>query len=143
MALAISCLKREEVIYLTGAPDVWLGDKQKKVLALGPIIDLISKCSGKKPTTCCKPGQILKDYILNICNISNPQRCLFIGDTIQQDMKFASICGFTKLFVETGNDTLEDVQEEDTRPDYYISSLGQLFTAFKETQKQHTTNHEI
>lgn len=44
-------------------------------------------------------------------------------------MKFASMCGFIKLFVGTGCDTLEQAQkEDDTCPDYYLPSLGQLFS---------------
>lgn len=51
-------------------------------------------------------------------------------------MKFGSICNFIKLFVDTGCNRLEEaIKEEDARPDYYISSLGELFSAFKETEK--------
>jgi hypothetical protein len=46
-------------------------------------------------------------------------------------MKFASMCGFIKLFVGTGCDTLEATQkEEDTCPDYYLPTLGQLFSTY-------------
>lgn len=52
-------------------------------------------------------------------------------------MKFASMCGFLKLFVDSGCDKLEEtLKEEDTCPDYYIPSLGQLFFAFQETQEK-------
>ncbi|XP_014488715.1 PREDICTED: 4-nitrophenylphosphatase-like [Dinoponera quadriceps] len=142
MALAISCLKREEVIYLSGAPDTWVGDKNIKVLGPGPLLEVINQLSGRKPISFAKPSQILKDYIFSTYNVIDPQRCLFIGDTAQQDMKFASLCGFMKLFVESGCDNLEEaLKEEDTCPDYHISSLGQLFSTFKETEKQRTTNH--
>ncbi|XP_032679102.1 phosphoglycolate phosphatase 1A, chloroplastic-like [Odontomachus brunneus] len=129
MALAISCLKRKEVIYLTGAQDKWVGEKKSRVLGPGSMLDVISNLSGKEPITCAKPSHILKNYIWDTYNVSNPRRCLFIGDTLQQDMKFGSMCGFLKLFVGSGCDSLEEaLEEEDTYPDYYIPSLGQLFS---------------
>lgn len=50
-------------------------------------------------------------------------------------MQFASMCGFTKLFVDTGVDTLEEAQkQEDSCPDYYLPALGQLFSAVEDLQ---------
>lgn len=50
-------------------------------------------------------------------------------------MQFASMCGFTKLFVSTGVDTLEKAQkQEDSCPDYYLPTLGQLFAAVEDLQ---------
>jgi len=50
-------------------------------------------------------------------------------------MKFASMCGFIKLFVGTGSDTLEEtLKEDDTYPDYYLPSLGQLFSSDSQCQ---------
>ncbi|KYM83336.1 Protein kinase C-binding protein NELL1 [Atta colombica] len=132
LALAISCLEREDVLYIAGPTDEWFQIQalpQIKILGPGPLLNVISAQSGRQPISCAKPSQNLKDYILDKCNVTNLKRCLFIGDTINQDMKFASMCGFIKLLVGTGCDTLEQAQkEDDTYPDYYISSLGQLFS---------------
>ncbi|XP_011864984.1 PREDICTED: LOW QUALITY PROTEIN: 4-nitrophenylphosphatase-like [Vollenhovia emeryi] len=133
MALAISCLARKDVLYITGITDDGYPFSTKppiKILGPGPLINVITSQSGRQPIPCGKPSQNLKDYILEECNVTNLQRCLFIGDTIKQDMKFASMCGCIKLFVETGCDTLEEAQkEDDSCPDYYLPSLGQLFSA--------------
>ncbi|XP_018349222.1 PREDICTED: 4-nitrophenylphosphatase-like [Trachymyrmex septentrionalis] len=132
LALAISCLERKDVLYIAGPTDDWLQvqlSPQIKILGPGPLLNVISAQSGRQPISCAKPSQNLKDYIIDKCNVTNLKRCLFIGDTANQDMKFASMCGFIKLFVGTGCDTLEQAQkEDDTCPDYYISSLGQLFS---------------
>jgi len=134
LALAISCLQRKDVLYITGISDDWLPvHTQTKILGPGPLINIISAQSGRKPILCNKPSQNLKDYILDKCNVTDLQRCLFIGDTVHQDMKFASMCGCIKLFVGTGLDTLEKAQkEEDTCPDYYLPSLSQLFSAYND-----------
>ncbi|KYQ60484.1 4-nitrophenylphosphatase [Trachymyrmex zeteki] len=132
LALAISCLQRKDVLYIAGPTDEWFQVQalpQIKVLGPGPLLNVISAQSGREPISCAKPSQILKDYVLDKCNVTNLKKCLFIGDTVNQDMKFASMCGFIKLFVGTGCDTLEQAQkEDDTCPDYYLPSLGQLFS---------------
>lgn len=62
---------------------------------------------------------------------------------VNQDMKFASMCGFTKLFVGTGCDTLEQAQkEDDTCPDYYLPTLSQLFSAYNDPQYQRIVNNK-
>lgn len=144
LALAISCLKRKDVLYIAGATDErLLIQPQITILGPGPLINIISEQSGRKPILCSKPSQNLKDYILDKCNVTDLRRCLFIGDSINQDMKFASMCGCIKLFVGTGCDTLEQAQkEDDTCPDYYLPSLGQLFSVYNDPQCQRTVNHK-
>jgi len=48
-------------------------------------------------------------------------------------MNFASMCGFIKLFVGTGVDSLENAQKKKSvQPDYYISNLNQLFAVHEQ-----------
>lgn len=129
LAFAITCLKRQDVLYLCGALDDWVvcGTERKAILGPGPLINVITKQSGRTPIECGKPSEILKSYIMDCCKVNDPQRCLFIGDTIHHDMKFGSLCGFLKLLVGTGYDSLEDAQKnEETVPEFYVSSLGEL-----------------
>ncbi|GAB1862935.1 4-nitrophenylphosphatase [Camponotus japonicus] len=147
LALAISCLERKDVLYIAGSTEEWIHvesvPSKLKILGPGPFAHLISAQSGRKPILCGKPSEILKDYILDTCNVTDPQRCLFIGDTINQDMRFASMCGFKKLLVGTGSDTLEEAQKDiDTYPDYYLPALSQLFSTHKDLQLLGTVNHK-
>ncbi|KAH0956519.1 hypothetical protein HN011_002297 [Eciton burchellii] len=137
IALSISCLQREDVLYISGATDEWIiiksGNSLHRIVGCAPLIDLITRQSGRDPIVCGKPSEALKDYVLNVCNVTDPRRCLFIGDSLNSDMNFALMCGFIKLLVGTGIDTLENAQKkENIQPDYYISSLNQLFAAYKE-----------
>ncbi|XP_012219465.1 chronophin-like [Linepithema humile] len=139
LALAISCLKRKDVLYIAGVTDEWFNVQTSphkiNILGGGPLINVISAQSGRKPILYGKPSEILRDYIVDTCNVTDPRRCLFIGDTADQDMKFASMCGFMKLFIGSGCNTLEETQkEEDTCPDYYLPTLGQLFSAYTSPQ---------
>ncbi|XP_012141438.2 uncharacterized protein LOC100879185 isoform X1 [Megachile rotundata] len=128
LTFAISCLKRNDVLYLCGAQDQWIVyGLDKRFLGPGPLIEIITKHSGKTPIPCAKPSEVLKSYVLENCKVGDPKRCLFIGDTINYDMKFATMCGFQKLLVDTGLDNIKDAElNEETRPDYYIPSLGLL-----------------
>ncbi|KOC65304.1 Phosphoglycolate phosphatase [Habropoda laboriosa] len=128
LAFAINCLKRKDVLYISGAQDEWvICGLDNKVLGPGPLINIITKYSGRAPTECAKPSEVLRDYILNECDVKDRKRCLFIGDTMNYDMKFGTMCGFRKLFVGTGVDNVEDAEQtEETRPDFYIPSLGLL-----------------
>lgn len=52
---------------------------------------------------------------------------------VNQDMRFASMCGFKKLLVGTGSDSLEEAQKDiDGYPDYYLPALSQLFSTHKD-----------
>jgi len=43
------------------------------------------------------------------------------------------MCGFMKLLVATGINTLEDAQKkENVQPDYYLPNLNQLFAAHEQ-----------
>ncbi|KAL6432095.1 hypothetical protein ACFW04_006665 [Cataglyphis niger] len=147
LALAISCLQRKDVLYIAGTVENWIHvesvPSKMRILGPGPLVHLINAQSGRKPILCGKPSQTLKDYILDTCNVTDPQRCLFIGDTVDQDMRFASMCGFKKLLVGTGSDSLETAQKDiDTYPDYYIPALSQLFSTYKDSQLLHYVNHK-
>ncbi|RLU24289.1 hypothetical protein DMN91_002377 [Ooceraea biroi] len=137
LALAISCLGRKDVLYLSGATDEWaivnVQNTVIKILGPGPLINLINTQTGREPLMCSKPSEILKEYVLDTCDVTDPRRCLFIGDSLYTDMKFAFMCGFMKLLVGTGLNSLKEAQEEDDAcPDYYLSNLNQLFAAYKD-----------
>ncbi|KAG7206117.1 hypothetical protein KM043_003511 [Ampulex compressa] len=134
LAFAISCLKRKDVLYLCGALDEWVVyGVDQKILGPGPLIDVITRQSGRVPIECAKPSENLKNYVLETCKLNDPRRCLFIGDTINYDMKFGAMCGFLKLFVSTGCDALEEAQKDkETCPEFYIESLGQLVPILEE-----------
>ncbi|XP_076644072.1 uncharacterized protein LOC143354142 isoform X2 [Halictus rubicundus] len=127
LAYVIQCLKNKDVLFLAGSQSEWIVvNHRRRTLAAGALIKLISHYSGRTPIGCGKPGDVMKDYLLEVCQV-DPERCLFIGDSITTDMTFASKCGFQKLFVETGLDTIETASRDNlTRPDYYISNLGLL-----------------
>lgn len=143
LSYAVQCLQNKDVLFLSGSQSEWiLVNHEKRTLGSGALIKLISHYSGRKPIACGKPGDILKDYLLNLCQI-DPKRCLFVGDSITTDMMFASNCGFQKLFVETGLDTIDKAsQNYQSQPDYYISNFA-LLSKIVESRCGNSTNLKI
>lgn len=142
LVYAITCLAKEDVLFLAGAMDTWLPCRNnEKVLGCRLLTDLISQHSGKTPIMCAKPSTVLRDCVREICNISDPKRCLFIGDSISTDMTFATQCGYQKLFVETGLDKIEDaIRNVEIRPDYYATSLQSLFNGINQLRNGPASN---
>ncbi|CAL7939006.1 unnamed protein product [Xylocopa violacea] len=128
IAYALSCLSREDVLYICGAQDDWIAyAADQKILGSGPMIDIITRLSGKKPINCAKPSETLGKFVLKACDVHDPKRCLFIGDSLQTDIKFGKLCGFQTLLVGSGVNKIEDAeQSQENRPDFYISSLRLL-----------------
>lgn len=134
LAFAISCLGRKDVLYFVGAMDKWVPcGNGSMILGPGPLADIVTEGSGRTPTCYAKPSNILQTYVLDECKVTNPKRCLFIGDTVNQDMKFGAMCGFQKFFVGSGSDTIKEAQKmEETRPEYYLPDFGQLIHILNE-----------
>lgn len=105
---ALFHLRRDDVTFITGACDEsiilrenakFFGTLKHQVLLwkskyvtpliinliqfLGPGLTskMLAKESGKVPVFCAKPSKVLENYVLKECNIKDPSRVLFIGDS--------------------------------------------------------------
>uniref|UniRef100_A0A0C9RA54 Pho2_3 protein n=1 Tax=Fopius arisanus TaxID=64838 RepID=A0A0C9RA54_9HYME len=122
-------LARKNVIYLTGALDKnLLVAKDLLLLGIDQFSDILIERSGKKPIECAKPSEQLENYLFENYQISDATRCIFVGDSLLADMKFAKSCGFKSIWVGSGVDTPESCEAQKTVPmaDYYLSDLGVL-----------------
>ncbi|XP_076761429.1 uncharacterized protein LOC143429638 [Xylocopa sonorina] len=128
IAYVLSCLRREDVHYICGAQDNWIAyGVNKKLLGPGPMIDIITRFSGRTPVNCAKPSETFGQFVLKECNVRDPKKCLFIGDSLNSDIKFGKLCGFQTLLVGSGVNSIEDAeQSKEYRPDFYIPTLRLL-----------------
>ncbi|XP_046742252.1 glycerol-3-phosphate phosphatase-like [Diprion similis] len=130
---SIVSLRRDDCLYIAAALDnkVAVG-AEHPLLGTKVFTDIVTEFSGREPTLTGKPSKLLKQYVYKNCSIADPKRCIFVGDTIQQDMGFAKLCGFKKLFVSSGVTSLEEVlKEEHLCPELYIPSIGGLLPLLK------------
>ncbi|KAF2898599.1 hypothetical protein ILUMI_07575 [Ignelater luminosus] len=136
MYKAALCLKRSDVLFLAGATDekLLLGPN---TFLIGPryYLKIIEDFTGREPLVFGKPSFHLGKYISKKFNIIDASRTLFVGDSLETDMKFASLCGYQKMFVSTGVTKLDDMlrcKDKQMIPDYYLNSLGDLSQLIKD-----------
>ncbi|XP_012261605.2 glycerol-3-phosphate phosphatase-like [Athalia rosae] len=130
---SVISLRRDDCIFIAAAMDalVPVGAKYP-LLGTKLFTDVVSQTVGRQPILTAKPSQLLKEYVFKNCDLNGAERTVFVGDTITQDAKFASLCGFKKMFVTSGVATLEDaLKEEEARPDIWIPSLGDFLPLFE------------
>lgn len=59
-------------------------------------------------------------------------------------MKFAHMCGFKKMFVDTGIETIKNaIKNEETCPHFYLPSLGMLYPIIDSLQKNISSKQNI
>ncbi|XP_055609452.1 uncharacterized protein LOC129756570 [Uranotaenia lowii] len=125
-----------DCLFIAGATDytIPLGSGME-VIGSGHFIDLLEKASGRRALVLGKPGQALAEFVLEQFHITQPERTLFVGDMLPQDMGFGARCGFQRLLVLSGgtNKTmLLEHDKEDELPNYYASSFADFIQLFKE-----------
>lgn len=73
-----------------------------------------------------KPNPKVAQSILNIDQNIKPEEVLFIGDTINTDIRLAEENGFKSLLVLSGNTKIEGVKSSVIEPDIILESINQL-----------------
>ncbi|XP_018579308.1 4-nitrophenylphosphatase-like [Anoplophora glabripennis] len=128
---AVTYLRREDCLFITGGGDARIPFGLKNHLIgphyyMKPLIDL----SGREPYQIAKPSLHYNDYIVKRYRISDPTRVLFIGDSITEDLNFATKCGYQKLLVLTGITNKDHLSNwdhpEEYKPQYYVENLNVL-----------------
>ncbi|KAH8342644.1 hypothetical protein KR067_006387 [Drosophila pandora] len=101
------------------------------------FLEHVKRYTGREATFLGKPSPILGEMFGEMFEIGEPKRCIFIGDTLVQDVQFGKSCGFQSLLVLSGCLTKEDMLNApvDAQPDYYADSLAD-FTQLLENVKE-------
>ncbi|XP_057659289.1 uncharacterized protein LOC130895763 [Diorhabda carinulata] len=120
---------------------VTLKDKIAPMGPKGPLIGMLfvmeslKDLIGRDYVEIAKPSKTCTNYTIKKFNITDPNRILFIGDSIFADMGTAAMGGFQKLLVLSGSATIEDIKNwqysEDLKPEYYIQDLAALNVIIK------------
>ncbi|XP_059223309.1 uncharacterized protein LOC106081521 [Stomoxys calcitrans] len=125
---ALQYLKDPKCQLILGAMDAMLPVNAD--LAIPGFLDFyefLKKYSNKTPITMGKPSKLLEEFVKHCFAITNPQRCLFIGDSLKSDISFGRSAGFQTLFVCSGGIDNEEAMLntlDDYKPDYYTNSVA-------------------
>ncbi|XP_017778581.1 PREDICTED: phosphoglycolate phosphatase 2-like [Nicrophorus vespilloides] len=125
---ATMLLNRHDVHFLCCGLDKKYYIKNKmNVLGSFYCINGLETVTNRKPLVCGKPGPLLQSFLAS--NIGfDPARTLFVGDSMDSDIKFAQFCGFQQLLVFTGITKTSDLEKGfySELPKYCMDSLGHL-----------------
>ncbi|KAJ8972534.1 hypothetical protein NQ317_013849, partial [Molorchus minor] len=95
-------------------------------LLLKPVIDI----TGREPHQIAKPNPNYNELVVERFKITDPKRVLFIGDSVREDLNFATQCGYQKLLVLSGITNAQHLitweYPEEYKPQYYVESLNEL-----------------
>ncbi|KAH8387591.1 hypothetical protein KR093_008073, partial [Drosophila rubida] len=96
----------------------------------------VKRYTNREATFLGKPSPILGDMLKSMYNITQPERCIFVGDMLVQDVQFGKSCGFQSLLVLSGSLTIEDMHAAppEQQPDYYADSLADFVQLLKNVQ---------
>ncbi|XP_065083324.1 uncharacterized protein LOC135705502 [Ochlerotatus camptorhynchus] len=124
-----------DCLLIAGATDKVLHAKRDfNLIGPGHFLDVLQQSTGRKATVLGKPGVQLAQQVKTLYGIEDPRRVLFVGDMMEQDVAFASRCGFQKLLVLSGGATQEDMmQPKDLTctADFYADSLADFVPLFE------------
>jgi ribonucleotide monophosphatase NagD (HAD superfamily) len=128
---AADLLGDPEVVFVAGALDQRLPIGQDRAaISPGFFCKILEDMTGRVPLQLAKPGRLLAEYVEGKYKIED-SRVLFIGDSIAEDMGFATKCGYKKLLVlsgVTGKEALEKwTFPEEYKPDYYVDSWKTVY----------------
>ncbi|XP_005188744.2 uncharacterized protein LOC101887593 [Musca domestica] len=126
MVKAVEYLKDSNCQLLFGAMDQVIPlDASHSMPGYIDFYNFLLKYSNKQPIVLGKPSLLLADILKERFNITQANRCLFIGDSLKMDINFGKNVGFQTLFVLSGGNTKEDMLNapECNTPDYYAESV--------------------
>jgi len=130
---AIQYLQQPNCMLICGGTDTHI-PLSPTITAPGFIdyLEHIAKYSGKKPKAFGKPSEFLGLALKDMFKITDPKRCLFIGDSLTQDIAFGKKCGFQTLLVLSGATKLKDLNSanDDMLPDFYTNGLKDFLQIF-------------
>ena len=141
MMKAATYLKDPEMLFIGTNADQNFLIPGLTVPGAGAILKAIETCSERTAVVMGKPEKWIFETLFSHQIAFDPKKVLMIGDRLNTDMLFGKIHNFQTLFVQTGVHKIEKVQEiirevnngvgnlelERQIPDFYISSLGDLF----------------
>ena len=146
IACAALCVQRRDRLVQDGRPraryiatnedpQLPMGDEGYLFPGAGSIVNCLSTVLGRGPDTVCgKPNQMMAQILFEAEGITDPSRCLMIGDRLSTDISFGNRAGCKTLLVLSGIEGLADVEESQRRgakemvPHYIAESIADLWS---------------
>ncbi|XP_019845425.2 uncharacterized protein LOC109579472 [Bactrocera dorsalis] len=102
------------------------------------FLDTISSFTRREPTIVSKPALLLGEILKDVYRLTEPSRCLFIGDSLKNDVGFGRDCGFQTLLVLSGTTCIEEMWQASAkeRPHYYADRIADFIELYANINKK-------
>lgn len=124
-----SSVVRCDFIATNEDPSITIGEGGYHFPGAGAVVAAVSTAVGRAPDFVCgKPHQLMAKVLLANEGITDPARCLMVGDRLTTDIAFGRGMGARTLMVLTGAETLKDVERSPAaiRPEFVAQSAADL-----------------
>lgn len=125
LAIASIVLENDSAKFYVTNKDIILPTKIGRLPGNGSFVNLLEEVSNKKAVCVGKPESFIMDEALKLLNLKKDKVCM-IGDNYKTDILAGINNGIDTIFVATGVNTLEEVEEEEKQPTYKVKDLSEF-----------------
>ncbi|XP_063530783.1 chronophin-like [Cydia strobilella] len=136
MYKAATYLRRPEVHFMNGPTDKFVPVKGQMTIGVAFAAELVSELVNREPIGLGKPSKNFGVLGMRRAGVTDPSRVLFIGDTLEQDVRLGKNTGFKTLLVLTQHSEQVMMAEPVAlQPDFFAPSLGTIVPKFTKLVK--------
>nr|XP_036227946.1 4-nitrophenylphosphatase-like [Bactrocera oleae] len=138
LAAATRYLADKDCQFITGGTD-WLLPITKDLTLPGfcDFLDTLKRFTGREPTIVSKPAVLLGEILKDVYKLTDPKRCLFVGDSLTHDVRFGLNCGFKTLLVLSGSTPIDEMWQAsaEDQPHFYTDSIADFIELYANISK--------
>lgn len=128
----------DDCLFIVGTTDMMLTVGAHRIIGPGPFYKLVEAAIERPAIVVGKPGRALRDILVNRYELRRPERVLFVGDMLEQDVGFGNASGWQSLLVLTGSTTLEQLRSHcvaSELPTFYLPSFADFAQVLEEIER--------
>lgn len=98
----------------------------------GDFLDTLRRFTRREPTIVSKPALLLGEILKDVYKLTEPKRCLFVGDSLKNDVRFGRDCGFQTLLVLSGSTPIEEMRaaSAEDQPHFYADGMADFIQLY-------------
>ncbi|XP_069965996.1 uncharacterized protein [Bactrocera oleae] len=138
VAMAVRYLADNDCDFLMGATEPVFQLREGLMFpGLNDFYYAIKRSTGREATIVGKPALLLGDILKDVYKLTDPKRCLFVGDSLSHDVRFGLNCGFQTLLVLSGSTPIDEMWQAsaEDQPHFYADSMADFIELYANISK--------
>ena len=123
-------LLKEDIAYIATNPDWVCPTAFGYVPDCGSVAEMLYRATGKRPVFIGKPQPEMLNLAIEKFGYDKDD-ALMVGDRVYTDIAAGYNAGIDTVFVLSGEGTIEDAENSDTKPTYIMNGIKDLFLEIK------------